>query len=319
MQPTPVDVDEEWPFDLVLQNNSHLLETGEWADAEITCKGKTWKVHKCIICTRCKWFERAFKSGFLESTTGKVNLDEEDPVRLGELLEYIYGGHIPHMPSSRNTKHGPRLDPVHLKQRVELWCLADFFLIPNLALYLERGLMWDFAGYVEFLNCPEMEEDPCALRVFIQEFKPATCKAHENPFARIPQALMAVFAFLIQDYLPATLIQGLKDDFPVFQQDWDMLCRAPAPPAGTQSKKGKGTTKTAVKKSSRNAELWCKSYSQRDISDAVDRLFGLLPECHTDVETLEEDEENETEEEEDMETDEVETDEDYSDVSDESI
>jgi hypothetical protein len=83
MQLTPVDVDEEWPFDRVLKNNYQsvplnldssglsftdtkisLFETGEWADAEITCKGKTWKVHKCIICTRCKWFERAFKSGF---------------------------------------------------------------------------------------------------------------------------------------------------------------------------------------------------------------------------------------------------------------
>jgi hypothetical protein len=84
---------------------------------------------------------------------------------------------IPHTPSSKNPKHGPRLDPVHLKQRVELWCLADFFLIPNFALYLEQDLMWEFAGYVEFLNCPEMEEDPRALRVFIQEFEPATCRA----------------------------------------------------------------------------------------------------------------------------------------------
>jgi hypothetical protein len=90
-----------------------------------------------------------------------------------------------------------------------------------------------------------------------------------------------------------------------------MLCRASAPSAGTQSKKGKGTTKTAVKESSRNAKIWCKSYSQRDIFDAVQLLFRLLPKYYTDVETSEEDEE--------METDEVETEKNYSDVSDESI
>lgn len=37
-----------------------LFETGNFADATIVCGDRTWKVHKTLLSSRCKWFERAF-------------------------------------------------------------------------------------------------------------------------------------------------------------------------------------------------------------------------------------------------------------------
>lgn len=37
-----------------------LFETGNFADATIVCGDRTWKVHKALLSSRCKWFERAF-------------------------------------------------------------------------------------------------------------------------------------------------------------------------------------------------------------------------------------------------------------------
>lgn len=219
---------------------------------------------------------------------------------------------VPHRYPLIPTGRGPSLVLVHLKQRVELWCLADFFLMPNLARYLEEDLMSSFSGYIEFLHCPKMKNDHHALRLVIEEFEPATCKAYENPNARVLQALLAIFAFLMQDYLPATLLQVLMVDYPEFQKDLDVLYEAPAPSPGTTWKKGKGAAKTALEYSSGNPKLWCRSYTQSDVFRAVDRMFRLLPRCHEDVVT----EEGETEEDGIEEDDSDDSD---SDLSDESI
>lgn len=40
--------------------DSRLFETGSFADATIVCGERTWKVHKALLSSRCKWFERAF-------------------------------------------------------------------------------------------------------------------------------------------------------------------------------------------------------------------------------------------------------------------
>lgn len=37
-----------------------LFETGNFADATIVCGDRTWKVHKAILSSRCKWFKAAF-------------------------------------------------------------------------------------------------------------------------------------------------------------------------------------------------------------------------------------------------------------------
>jgi hypothetical protein len=45
-------------------NCCSLLESGLFADATVVCLKRQWKVHKTILCTRNKWFEKAFTRDF---------------------------------------------------------------------------------------------------------------------------------------------------------------------------------------------------------------------------------------------------------------
>lgn len=45
-----------------------LFETGILADATVICEDRTWKVHKVIVSSRCKWFETAFYGKFAVGT-----------------------------------------------------------------------------------------------------------------------------------------------------------------------------------------------------------------------------------------------------------
>lgn len=49
-------------------SNLKLLETGNFADAELICGGKTFKIHKAVVCTRSVWFEKALTGGFAVRT-----------------------------------------------------------------------------------------------------------------------------------------------------------------------------------------------------------------------------------------------------------
>lgn len=72
-----------------------MLKSGEFADAEVECRGRTWAVHKVIVCGRSQWFNRAFRGKFKEATDSKVVIHDEDPDHIDWLLRYIYGGGKP--------------------------------------------------------------------------------------------------------------------------------------------------------------------------------------------------------------------------------
>ncbi|KAK8856608.1 BTB/POZ protein [Apiospora arundinis] len=72
-----------------------MLKSGEFADAEVECRGRTWAVHKVIVCGRSQWFDRAFRGNFKEATDSKVVIHDEDPDHIDWLLRYIYGGVAP--------------------------------------------------------------------------------------------------------------------------------------------------------------------------------------------------------------------------------
>lgn len=55
--PKPPDVD-------LRASDLKLLATGNFADAEIICGDKTFKIHKSVVCTRSVWFEKALTGGF---------------------------------------------------------------------------------------------------------------------------------------------------------------------------------------------------------------------------------------------------------------
>lgn len=50
-----------------------LFESGNLADATIVCGDRTWKVHKIILSSRCKWFKAAFYGQMVASTSTSIS------------------------------------------------------------------------------------------------------------------------------------------------------------------------------------------------------------------------------------------------------
>lgn len=44
--------------------DKELLQSGNYADAKIIANGKTYNVHKNVLCTRSKWFRKVLEGAF---------------------------------------------------------------------------------------------------------------------------------------------------------------------------------------------------------------------------------------------------------------
>lgn len=64
----PIDMSDPKGDRSLANVDIRLFETGNLADATIVCADRTWKVHKVIVSSRCKWFETAFYGKFAVST-----------------------------------------------------------------------------------------------------------------------------------------------------------------------------------------------------------------------------------------------------------
>lgn len=82
----------------------------------------SFTVHKKILCSRVKYFDRMFNGDFLESKTGEATFPEDDPVAFDILLFYIYTNKLSGY--SHPTTHGFSL-------YLHLYMLADRFVIPE--------------------------------------------------------------------------------------------------------------------------------------------------------------------------------------------
>ncbi|KAI6463660.1 hypothetical protein MCOR15_004052 [Pyricularia oryzae] len=72
-----------------------MLRSGELADLIITCKGRTFNVHRMILSAQSGFFRGACTGNFKEAFTGRIDLPEDDPDILEILIEYIYRGQLP--------------------------------------------------------------------------------------------------------------------------------------------------------------------------------------------------------------------------------
>ncbi|KAK8066605.1 hypothetical protein PG997_013352 [Apiospora hydei] len=65
---------------------------GKFADAQVECGGKTWAVHRVIVCSRSNWFDKAFGGDMKEAAEIKVTIHDIPSAHVDWLLRYIYGG-----------------------------------------------------------------------------------------------------------------------------------------------------------------------------------------------------------------------------------
>lgn len=52
------------PVSVFSKADKELLKSGKYADAKVIANGKTYAVHKNVVCTRSKWFRKVLEGAF---------------------------------------------------------------------------------------------------------------------------------------------------------------------------------------------------------------------------------------------------------------
>ncbi|KAF6833224.1 BTB/POZ domain-containing protein [Colletotrichum musicola] len=91
-----------------------LLRSGILSDCEITCEGKTWKLHKSIICTRSGYFKALLLKNWKESKENRAEITLFNKEQIGVFFRPF-------------EKAGTVLNTC-----AQLWHLGDYFLVPSL-------------------------------------------------------------------------------------------------------------------------------------------------------------------------------------------
>ncbi|KAF2251317.1 hypothetical protein BU26DRAFT_603766 [Trematosphaeria pertusa] len=83
-----------------------LLQSGKHSDFVITCGDDTYNVHKSIVCSQSDFFDAASRFG-KEGEEGKVDLPDDDPETVKNMMQYLYGLDY-HLPSDNAS------GPIHV-------------------------------------------------------------------------------------------------------------------------------------------------------------------------------------------------------------
>ncbi|OQE71308.1 hypothetical protein PENNAL_c0107G00057 [Penicillium nalgiovense] len=87
--PDPPDLSREGVIQNNLPGKELLHALARYHDMSIACGDAVYAVHKCIVCTRSEFFAKACNSGFKESSTSTVVLQEE-PLLVERMIDYLY-------------------------------------------------------------------------------------------------------------------------------------------------------------------------------------------------------------------------------------
>ncbi|KAF2232147.1 hypothetical protein EV356DRAFT_257268 [Viridothelium virens] len=80
-----------------------LLEGGKYSDLTVSCGQQKFAVHKAIICSRSGFFEGACNHPFKESTTGVIDLSEDDEECVRHMVDYFYHLDYLNLPKRRTS------------------------------------------------------------------------------------------------------------------------------------------------------------------------------------------------------------------------
>ncbi|KAI0477224.1 BTB/POZ protein [Xylariaceae sp. FL0804] len=98
-----------------------LLSSSDLSDVVLKCEGREWKLHKLMLVTRSKWFEKALCGDFKEAQNNEVILEEQDPEIVNLMVHWIYTGTLlPSVFGNMETAY---------EACVQLAHCADFFLL----------------------------------------------------------------------------------------------------------------------------------------------------------------------------------------------
>ncbi|KAG8158237.1 hypothetical protein KVR01_011998 [Diaporthe batatas] len=186
-----------------------LFESGNFADATIVCGDRTWKVHKLILSSRCKWFKAAFYGNMAEAESGTIVLQEQEAEFVEVMLRFIYAKD-PDILALRDGKDIPLAVLC-----VELFRLADFFLLDKLA----EAAKYELAAHLRVHMAVQDKDKALFPDTLKQVLESIRCAYRDESTEPIRQVLLN-FMFLRKDrHLQAPETIALLDEIPEVGRD----------------------------------------------------------------------------------------------------
>ncbi|TID23354.1 hypothetical protein E2P81_ATG02927 [Venturia nashicola] len=109
------------------------FESGKYSDLTVQSGACEFKVHKVVVCEQSEWFTKATKNNtFLESQTGIVNMNEDEPDAVAAMLEYLYKDDYTLSYPFSMTKDSPEAKGHEMMFHLHVYALADKLRIPAL-------------------------------------------------------------------------------------------------------------------------------------------------------------------------------------------
>ncbi|KAM0139917.1 hypothetical protein ACHAP3_002978 [Botrytis cinerea] len=66
------------------------MGANEYSDFVIKCHSRIFPVHRIVVCTQSKPIRAAAYGGFMESVTGILDLDDDDPETVARMINFLY-------------------------------------------------------------------------------------------------------------------------------------------------------------------------------------------------------------------------------------
>ncbi|OIW26251.1 POZ domain-containing protein [Coniochaeta ligniaria NRRL 30616] len=213
-----------------LSSDQKLLESGLFADVTVTCKGRTWQLHKNILCSRSVWFEKALNGNFLEASTGVVDITNFEPEAMDWLITYIYTGvcDIAKLMPTRKTQ---------FLTCIEVYTISDYFAMTPLAQIALDTLKSDFDSktapmQLSYEPIDYMDELLDAIRLVYQDIPLTDTNCDTNTATSSSSALRTAFVHFVFAtrffFLNNKAFSSFLDSTPVFALDLFRVMRSAA-------------------------------------------------------------------------------------------
>ncbi|KAL8643847.1 MAG: hypothetical protein Q9226_008081 [Calogaya cf. arnoldii] len=110
---------------------SSFYDLGKLTDLTIKCGSEEFRCHKIVVCSQSKFFEAACTSGFSETATSTVNL-EENPSLIRIMLDFLYTQTYDLPTTSLTEEMDEDGDDESLNNLIALYALGDKYAISSL-------------------------------------------------------------------------------------------------------------------------------------------------------------------------------------------
>lgn len=116
-----------------------IRDSGRYSDLVVACKSQTFNAHRVVLCSQSEFFDKACSGPFIEASSGKIDLPDDDPALVQKLMDFFYTGDYAQTTKASDGSEVPDDTCSILFDEAKVYIMADKFIVPDLKeISLER-------------------------------------------------------------------------------------------------------------------------------------------------------------------------------------